>query len=89
MKKGKGSRTIKPIFKKDTTNEKGKLFNKQSELVRELQILERAKPQKLARAKNPVEKMQLVKELTKQISDKRKEISEITKKIEMEVFNNA
>lgn len=49
---GKGSRTIKPMFRKNTANEAEQIFNKQSEAVREKQRLERGLSQLYAREKN-------------------------------------
>lgn len=77
--RGKGSRTIRPLFRKNTASEKERVFNRQSELLRELQIMERAMPQKIARERDPVKKMRLQRELRKNIDEKRKEISETEK----------
>lgn len=48
---GKGSRTIKPWFRKNTANEAERIFDEQTKWVREKQRLERGLAQLYAREK--------------------------------------
>lgn len=79
--RGKGSRTIKPLFRKNTANERERLFNQQSKVVREIQKLERGMPIAIAKAKTQMEKLQIRKEYNKKIEEKRKKASAIGKKL--------
>ena len=79
--RGKGSRTIKPLFRKNTANERERLFNQQSKIVGEIQKLERGMPIAIAKAKTQMEKMQIRKEYNKKIEEKRKKASAIGKKL--------
>ena len=78
---GKGSKTIKPMFRKNTANEKERLFNEQSKIVREIQALERGLPIAKAKAKTSIEKMEIQRKYNKEIEEKRKKASAISKKL--------
>lgn len=78
---GKGSRTVKPLFRKNTAKETEKLFNQQSALVREIQSLERGMPIAIAKAKTAVEKMEIRRKYNKEIEEKRKKANAISKKL--------
>lgn len=80
---GKGSRTIKPWFRKNTANEAERLFDQQTKWVREKQKLERGLTQLYAREKNdPSGATTLkIKEYQKQLAKAKKEASALGEKL--------
>lgn len=83
--RGKGSRTIKPIFRKNTADAAERLFNQQSQEVRRLQELQRGKPIAVAYAKKQkdfVKAMQVGREYDAKIKEQKKKISDLNSQIE-------
>lgn len=76
---GKGSRTIKPMFRKNTANKAERIFNKQSEAVREIQKLRRGLDQLYARQKiDPSGATTLkIKDYQTRLKAKKKEASDL------------
>lgn len=79
--KGKGSRTIKPLFRKNTANEFERIYNEQSKVVAEIQKLERGMPIAISKAKTEMEKLEIRRKYNKKIAEKRKQASELGRKI--------
>lgn len=82
-KKGKGSRTIQPWFRKNTADEAERIFDQQTKWVREKQRLERGLTQLYAREKiDPSGATTLkIKEYQKQLAKAKKEASALGDKL--------
>ena len=84
---GNGSRTIKPIFRKNTANELERLYNQQTLVVRDIQILRRGLPIAVSKAKTELEKLQIRKRYNAEIADKEIRANNLSKQIEDVILN--
>lgn len=85
----KGSRTLRPIFRKNTADSVQRLVNRQTEEINKLQALERGQPIAIAKAKDEISKIRVRREYNQKIKEQRAVVNELGRQIEEEIKNRA
>lgn len=87
---GKGSRTVKNLFRKNAADQTAKLYNQQSEELRKLRALERGKPIAVANArknKSGVEVLTVQRDYDRRIREQKERLNRVTKELEESTQN--